>query len=334
MDLRFAFRGYAQAFRQPVRTAHGSWAERKGLYLRVDRPDGTSGLGEAAPLPDFGTETLEEATAYCAALGGRIDAGVLAAVPARLVTVRSALAQALATERPAPRHTSLGVAALLPAGRAALEVGPRKADQGFRVFKWKVGVGHADDEMGMLEDLVGALPGGSRIRLDANGSWNSRTAQRWLDRASGLPIEFVEQPVPHGARGSRDQLMGLAADFPVALALDESIAGDGDVAVWLADGWTGFFVIKPLLLGDLAGTLAALARAGARVVFSSSLETAVGARAALGHAFAWPGTSHALGFGVWPLFGDARFDGPAAAPFMLAADVERLDPEVPWNALN
>ena len=71
------------------------------------------------------------------------------------------------------------------------------------------------------------------------------------------------------------------------------------------------------------------------MVFSSALETAVGARAALRVAFAWkPGPARALGFGVWPLFADARCDGPFAAPFLRAEDVGRLNPEAVWNALS
>jgi O-succinylbenzoate synthase len=103
-------------------------------------------------------------------------------------------------------------------------------------------------------------------------------------------------------------------------------------------------------------------------VFSSALETAVGARAALGWALRWaeeiPNSTppvpspeskvpspksqiskgggiddgknpakRAAGFGVWPLFEDARFDGPEAAPFVSARDIRRLDGEAAWNAL-
>ena len=77
-----------------------------------------------------------------------------------------------------------------------------------------------------------------------------------------------------------------------------------------------------------------MAKAKVRAVFSSALETAVGARSALRVAFSWSGTQLALGFGVWPLFGSPAFDGPAAAPFIRREDVERIDPEAIWNALS
>ena len=132
-------------------------------------------------------------------------------------------------------------------------------------------------------------------------------------------------------------LLGLAGDFPTPLALDESVVGDGDVTRWIGLGWPGVYVVKTALLGDADGALAALAKARAAVVFSSALETAVGARAALRRALAWrpeEPAPRALGFGVWPLFVDRRCDGPYAAAFVRAEDVARLDPEAVWNAIS
>jgi O-succinylbenzoate synthase len=279
-------------------------------------------------------ESVSAGEAFLCSLGGRAGPDLLSRVPAALASLRGALAGALGGGAGPALHESLAVAALLPAGRAALREGPARAQAGFRVFKWKVAVGDARDEMAILDDLVGALPGGSRLRLDANGGWDARTAGRWLGHASGLPVEFVEQPVAPGSRGADDTLMGLSADYPVPVALDESIACDADALRWLDAGWRGYFVVKAALMGEPEGTLGRLARAGARVVFSSALETAIGARSALRAAFAWPGERAALGFGVWPLFADSRFDGPAAAPHLRRDDAERVDPEALWNAVS
>jgi O-succinylbenzoate synthase len=334
METPIAFRRYRLPFRASVRTAHGPWAEREGLYVRIGGPGGAAGYGEASPVPHFGPESVAAGEAFLTSLGGRAAPDLLSRVPAGLASLRGALAAALGKGAGPPRHESLSVAALLPAGRAALREGPLRAQDGFRTFKWKVAVGEAREEMAILDDLVGALPGGSRLRLDANGGWDARTAGRWLDRASGLPVEFVEQPIAPGARGADDALSGLSADYPVPVALDESVACDADALRWLDSGWRGFFVIKAALIGDAEGTLGRLARAGARVVFSSALETGIGARSALRAAFAWPGERLALGFGAWPLFADSRFDGPAAAPFVRREDAERIDPEALWNAVS
>src|SRR5205823_588309 len=130
---------------------------------------------------------------------------------------------------------ALGVAALLPAGRAVLAALPPKAEAGFRVFKWKVGVGDVADELGLLDDVCAALPSGAKLRLDANGAWERRQAERWLERCADRPVEFVEQPCfgPRDGKAataltkSDDLLLGLAEDFPTPIALDESLVGEG-----------------------------------------------------------------------------------------------------------
>lgn len=343
MNYHLAYRRYRLPFRAPVRTAHGRWTEREGVLVRVTGAgDGVVGYGEVAPIPDFGTETVDEAEAVLRELGAQASDDRIAAVPTHYQCVRQALAAAREVAGPVAGGRSIGVAALLPAGRAALEALRTKEEMGFRVFKWKVGVGDVADELSLLDDLCGALPAGAKMRLDANGAWDRRKSERWLERCADRPVEFLEQPVAVAARGAEDLLRGLAEDFPTPIALDESIASERDIERWVGAGWPGIYVVKPSLLGDVAGVMARLKLAKAKLVFSSALETAVGAKATLRWAFQWDGEvaadgttmRRALGFGVWPLFADARFDGPFAAPFLRWDDVERLNAEAVWNALN
>lgn len=341
MTHRLSYRRYALPFRGPVRTAHGLWPVREGMLVRLESSEGRIGYGEAAPLPWAAGETVDAIEATCRTLGEEVDTAALAAVPPEQGCLRSALQAASGQLPEVPATTARPVAALLPAGRAALPLLGPKAEAGFRVFKWKVGVGEVQEELGWLDELCARLPTGGKLRLDANGAWDRRTAERWLDRCAERPVEFVEQPcfaaATEGAAAQQkieDMLLGLAGDFPTPLALDESIQTDHDLTRWQGSGWPGFYVLKPGLMGDMAGGLAGLRKAGARVVFSSALETAVGARAALHRAFAWDGEVFALGFGVWPLFTEPALNGPTATPFMRWADVTALDPEAAWNALN
>ncbi|MBS0664485.1 MAG: o-succinylbenzoate synthase [Verrucomicrobia bacterium] len=334
MQYRFEYRRYCLPFRLPLRTSQGPWSEREGVLVRLTDEGGRAGYGEAAPIPWYGTETANEIETVCRGLGEQVTVERLTAVASHLGCLRHALAAALAPssghrDPPAP----LGVAALLPAGRAALAAIPARAEAGFRIFKWKVGVETVADELGLLDDVCAALPGGGQLRLDANGAWDRRQAERWLDRCADRPVEHVEQPVPAEAADATDLLLGLAGDYPTPIALDESIAGEGDLERWLAAGWPGVYVVKPSLLANVAGALDALLEAKAAVVFSSALETALGARQALRAAFAWTGERRAVGFGVWPLFADARFDGLVTTPFIRWDDLERINPEAIWNAL-
>lgn len=332
----FGFRRYKLPFRQPVRTARGAWTEREGLLLRLENEAGVVSFGEVAPITWFGTEVLDEVEEICRGFGEQVTSEVLSKVPTRYACLRFALCSAL-RERGRPDLESkkaLPVAALLPAGRIALEQIAAKAEAGFRTFKWKVGVADVAEELPLLDDLIAELPSGAKLRLDANGAWDRRRAERWLERCAERPVEFVEQPIAVEAKGAQDLLLGLAGDYPTAIALDESVVNSGDVAHWLELGWPGVFVLKPALLGDAASAIARLEKAKAAVVFSSALETAVGAKAALQMAFAFGGESRALGFGVWPLFQDQRFDGPYQAPFIRPQDVLAIDEEAVWNALN
>jgi O-succinylbenzoate synthase len=302
--------------------------------VRLESEDGGVGYGEAAPLAGFGRETVETDEAWCRRLGDTVDEGALAAVPSELGCLARALEVAAAAGEVPARHAYLPVAALLPAGRAALGKVEGLAEVGFRTFKWKVGVADAADERALLVDLLARLPVGAKVRLDANGAWDRRTAERWLERCADWPVEHVEQPIAPDLRGADDLLLGLAGDYPTPLALDESLAGAGDVQRWLEAGWPGVYVVKPALVRGLDRCLDALVRASAKVVFSSALETRLGARAGLQAAFAWPGEVRALGFGVWPLFAESRFDGPALAPFIRAEEISADPGEAVWTALS
>jgi len=341
LTFRLASRRYRLPFRSPVRTANRLWREREGWVIRLETGNSGIGWGEVAPIPEFGTEDLSEIAEAIQLLGEATTQDGIALIPERLTCLRAALCAA-ASEATAAAPSQAGglhpeylpVAALLPAGRPALAAVNFRAESGFRIFKWKVGVADMGDELGLLDDLLAVLPAGSKLRLDANGAWDRRSAERWLDRCAERPIEFVEQPIAAGAKGAEDLLLGLADDYPTPLAIDESLVRAGDAERWLDAGWPGVFVVKPSLFGDADRMLNRLAAAKAHVVFSSALETAVGARSALRTAFSWPGTQFALGFGVWPLFENPGFDGPAAAPFIRRSDVDRIDPEAVWTALS
>ncbi|MCU0792267.1 MAG: o-succinylbenzoate synthase [Opitutaceae bacterium] len=346
---KIAHRPYALPFRVVVRTAHGPWARREGFLVRVElageaHAKGGAGWGEVAPIPWFGTESLAEAAEALASLrGAASDLGdALARVPQSCVCVRAALAAAWADAEPRAESAVkvLPLAGLLPAGRGVRAVAAAKLELGYRTFKWKVGATDDADERALLDDLLGDLPAGAKLRLDANGAWERRTAERWLELAAERPqIDYIEQPISAEARGAEDTLRGLAEDYPVKIALDESIAGARDVERWLAADWRGVWVIKPALLGEPEPVLARLAKARADVVFGSALETGVGAKAGLRLAFAWAqsrpaGERRALGYGVWPLFEDKRAEPPqGGGPFVRLEDVARMDAEALWNAL-
>src|SRR6266487_5963493 len=52
---------YRIPFRQPFTTAHGTLTHRTGAIIEIHTNEGISGIGEMAPLPEFGRGTLAQA---------------------------------------------------------------------------------------------------------------------------------------------------------------------------------------------------------------------------------------------------------------------------------
>jgi O-succinylbenzoate synthase len=317
--------------RVPLRTAYGWWAEREGLIVRLEDEAGVAGFGEIAPIPWFGTETMVEAEEVLHQFGNMVPDELLDRIPERFGCVRFALAQARSVSSTTTSTSRLPVAALLPAGRDVLRVLPEKLEAGFLAFKWKVGVGEVDDELGILDDLLAQIPAHTKLRLDANGAWDRRAAARWLTRCADRPIEFVEQPV---SPAEEDTLLRLATDYPVKLALDESVVHLNDAARWHGLGWPGVFVIKPALAGPLNEVIDWILKTKADVVFSSAIESTLARSAILSAALDQPLSRRALGFGVGGIFGDRRWDGPFIGPLVDAGCVAQNVGEELWNALN
>jgi len=332
MVYRFSHKTYRLPLRTPLRTAHGRWTEREGIIIRLEDEAGRVGFGEIAPIPSFGTETVAEAVELCGKLGEKVVDEALDAVAVRFGCVRFALAAARSAAGARKLSPRIPLTALLPAGRAGLEALPARLDTGWLTFKWKVGVGDLDQEQGLLDELSALLPAYAKLRLDANGAWTRKQAERWLVRCAERPVEFVEQPV---APTEVDSLMGLAKDYPVKIALDESVVRLDEARKWQALGWPGVFVIKPALAGPLVEIAAWSAKTKADVVISSAIETALGRTAILNFARAQPElVKRAPGFGVGEVFGDRRWDGPFTGPVIDDDWSATFNPEELWNALS
>ena len=349
MVYSFSHKAYRLPLRTPLRTAHGLWTEREGLIVRLEDESGRAGYGEIAPIPAFGTETLAEAREICGKFGDKVDGEVFDAVAERFGCVRFALAAAKSTvgrDRLIPPDDERGgisdpalqsnprvpLTALLPAGKAALEKLAPRLESGWLSFKWKVGVGDVDAELGLLDEVSALLPTYAKLRLDANGAWTRRQAEKWLARCTERPVEFVEQPV---APDDVDSLMGLAQDYPVKLALDESVVRLAEAREWQARGWPGVFVLKPALAGPLDEIATWAAKTKADVVLSSAIETALGRAVILQFALAHSAlVRRSPGFGVGEVFGDRRWDGPIMGPVLNEGWVAAINPEELWTALN
>jgi o-succinylbenzoate synthase len=313
-------------FARPVGTARGEFTGRDSVLLELRDREGTTGQGEAAPWPGFGTETVgraHELLCDAAALlegrdaepGERITEldGLLADAPAARAAVQGALWDLAARRagRPLAHHLASHVvaptAAVLTRVPLSALLVAREPDElraeaararaaGYLAVKLKLGTGPLAADVARVQAARAGLGPGVRLRGDANGAWSRTQAIAALAALAEYEFEYIEQPL---AADDVDGLVQLRGRAPVRIAADESVATEQGARRLLAAGAADVVVLKPATLGGPAAALeiAAQARsAGVGVTFTHTFESAVGAHHALHCAAAWgdPGAVHGL----------------------------------------
>jgi O-succinylbenzoate synthase len=315
--FRLDWQRYARSFRQSLRTTHGVWDQREGLVVRLEAEQGAVGFGEIAPLPWFGSETLDAAIALCTRLstiGMGLTRQQLARIPDTLPACQFGLAIAWNALHSAPSSMVLNAgipesAILLPTGVAALDAWESVWSEESHTFKWKIGVDAIGKELCIFRQIQAQLPKLSSIRLDANGGLSIADACRWLDVcATDERVEFLEQPLPAQEFAA---MQALSDRFPTPLALDESVATLAQLAACHQQGWRGVFVVKPAIAGSPYRLQSLCHQHHLDVVVSSVFETAI-ARNFLHNNLlpALPTPLRAPGLGTARWFPDDGFETP------------------------
>lgn len=298
MDYRFEFRSYRRPFGRQLITGHGAWTTREGILVRLEDGEGNTGYGEIAPLPSFGTESMEEACAYCHGLNGQFNDDTIALADANLPACRFGLESACELLRDKcglNAGRKVQVAALLPSGERALKLLDHYSSQGFKTYKWKIGVDEIESEQSVFKELVSASPGDAKFRLDANGALTLRQAEDWLGFLANFNIEFLEQPLPPT---EIDAIFALAEKYSTPIALDESVASIDNLKNVAINGWPGFLVVKPSIMGSPSKFRACIEECESPMIFSSVFETAVGFQAGLQLAAEYGAPGFAAGYGI------------------------------------
>lgn len=228
MSAALGVRRVRVPFRVPFETAAGTWAARESLLVELRSDEGGRGIGEAPIDPGVTTAAL---TGWVQAL---LD-GPGEGVPDGIRNAFSAgLGGALLDLAPAPEpvlsavRAGVGVNATIGAGSVEETViaATTAAALGFRTLKLKAGAreGTADlvERLGAVRRAVGD---GVALRLDVNGSWTLDEAVERLCALEPLALQYVEQPLPVGARGGAAQLRERTG---VRVAADEAVASADD----------------------------------------------------------------------------------------------------------
>ncbi|WP_053057722.1 o-succinylbenzoate synthase [Rubrobacter aplysinae] len=281
-------------------------SRREGALLELRDEHGNSGWGEAAPLPGFSRESVEEAARQLAAFSS--GEGVEEPYP----SVRFALELGhLSLRAAASGETLPRLLSSVPRGsvelNALISSGPDEApaearrmrEAGYRAVKLKVGRRQVDEEARLVRHVAGELEGVS-LRLDANRAWSLTEALEFARGILGVEVEYVEEPLADATLLPR-----FARESRLPVALDESLVGIP--AAGLAEhGYATAVVLKPTLLGGISRSLALAARAddlGMKAVVSSAFESGVGTLGLVALAAALPGGGEPAGLDTYRRLG-------------------------------
>ncbi len=261
--------------------------KRSGFIIKITTDEGT-GIGEASPLKGFSRETLSDVenflqTAESNFLNSELDSVFNNKTPA---SVKFAFEQA-GTSIILAKKEGESPFKLNPKGeikvngfvpfleRREFQVAVEKfLNDGFERIKIKIGRNNFHDDLEFIVLANEIIKGSNvKLRLDANGKWDSDEAKRNLDSLQHFQIDYVEQPVEKA-----ETLAELAGQSPVNIAADESLPESKSINI-LLHSKIPVFVLKPTLLGGLKPALEIYDQAishGKEAIVSSVFESPVG----------------------------------------------------------
>lgn len=292
----FKYFPYELSFRNQFKTSTDTLKLRKVFILELRDESGNSFWGEAAPLPQFHSESYDEVENELKNFSGKqvfecsnslIELFGYVSSLTLLPTVRFAFEQVfmncllnhnINSSIDLPASKEINVNALM--GLSNFESSKRRIRQlislGYNVIKLKT----RDEDFYELYELiawvVGELNAKLKFRIDPNGSWDMKKTILRSKKLEYFPIEYIEQPVKEST-----DLINLSFDSPIPIAADESVRNIKDVDKLLADSKIKFFVIKPMLFGGIQNIFKLsdmIKDKNVNIIISSSLESNVGRR--------------------------------------------------------
>jgi o-succinylbenzoate synthase len=281
-------------FKKPFSTSKGSITARNGFILNLKASNGIIGVGDAAPFPEFGSETYIQTEAALSSLNLelKIDLdNVESSISENLLEfnnlpcLRHGLEQALLNliskeknlsiaeliNRETKNEISINGIIDLQSKAESVQSCLELKEKGFTTIKMKIGRDNFEEDYETIDAVRRACGDKMEIRLDVNGKWKLGEAKENLKKLENLNIEYVEQPV-----SSLEHFIELKKFSKIPIAADESLRSVEDHYIYFKKP---MLIIKPMMLGGLIPALNiidAADRNGIKTVISSSFESAIG----------------------------------------------------------
>ena len=316
-QLGLTYLPYSLKFKKPFETSKAKLTERKGFIISIKDSEKFKGVGDAAPLPEFGSESFEDAAEFLKSLkiNLKIDlANFLDSLEEnlspldKLPALRHGFEQAFLNYVCSKTNVSLnellnressksvnvnGVIGFSPLNEIET-VTKGLIGKGYKTLKIKAGRENFDDDLKAIEEVRNTVGKDIKIRIDVNGKWNFDSAKKNLKKLEKYDIEYCEQPANKSINFIR-----LKANTSIPLAADESIRSVHDAEDFIAKKAASVLILKPMMLGGIINTMKIVDLAKKnkiKTVMTSSFESAVGRSfAILAASFLKDETAHGLG---------------------------------------
>lgn len=291
---------YRFPFKKGFSTAAGRFETREGLLISASYNNETFWT-EAAPLPGFSRETLNECVKWTKEHQSRIDRVMDASYgwermsneiaklnppPSCTFALEMLTLNLQAKQHQQPLHTfidenspaKLRVNKILGGGelQTLLENEKPFTDEDATVYKIKI----SQRPLEVLKHLEQAarLRPEVYFRLDPNGSWDVQGSIDILQKVEKLNIniEYCEQPIPSG---NPDLIKVIQEATSIPIAVDEDAADPASLEYILNRDIGDVIIIKPMRFGSVFRLHRLIQRAlemNYSVVFTTLLEAALG----------------------------------------------------------
>ncbi len=320
-------------------TTHQQLAIREGAIIEIHTDTGVIGVGEIAPLPEFGGGSMQDVLLHLPHIAEHLRDMLLseallllrekfATIPSSATYgIETALLDAQGQFEGRSLSSILSQSSFSEDGRHAvrseipvntvigtmgIDATVRRAQEavaaGFSCIKLKVDR-DVEVEVARIRAVRAAIGPAIDLRLDANEGWTRAQAQYMLTRCADFNIQYVEQPL---VRADLEGMRMLCETVPVPIAADEALSDLASARRVLASGAADIFIMKPQLSGGLhhAQRMLQLAnKHGVRCVITSSIEAGIGIAAALHLAASSPEVTLACGLGTLPMLENDLISG-------------------------
>ncbi|MCX7835906.1 MAG: hypothetical protein N2450_07565 [bacterium] len=238
---------------------------REVLFLQLEDESGMVSIGEIAPLPNWGTESIEEAEQLLERVSTLLPKTNVPAFGFETLVSELSLSTYPATafglsilfELYSIRKLQTDVESYstsAPIAATIFEFDLKTIHNtiafwntlGCHTIKLKVHSKPSTQLFEQLFNLVESYPN-NLFRLDFNERWDFHSTQAFLVHYSHPNIQYLEQPLK---RSQIHELLKLSNFGSIPIAVDESATNFKEIEFWLKES-NGIIVMKPCTMGSI-----------------------------------------------------------------------------------